>query len=240
MTHYDDEVIYPNQPLTDVASEVRFAGEMQVECERHRFWDRIRDDYPKILVPKMQEGAFAALQHYKFRSADGNRTVSVALNSLAFSETKYSGHTSFICEFKRLIGLFHEAFPRLGKINRVGWRYINVIPFSREAERVPVGRFLKLDIPLPHSMFDSTQGLDFAWSGRCLEGEVWLKVSVVERKDVPSSEGILLDIDYGQTRPGMEWERVSEIAAHARMKCRGIFEDMITDSYRAYLRGEAL
>lgn len=240
MGNFDDGEIYPNQPLTDVACEVRFAGEMQVECERHLFWDRIRDEYPKILVPKVQDGGFPALQHYKFRSADSGRTVSVALNSLAFSEAKYSGHHSFIGEFNRLVALFHDAFPRLGSISRVGWRYINVIPFSREAHRVPLGRFLKLDIPLPSKIFESTTAMDLSWGGRCLDGDVQIKVAIVERKDVPASEGILLDIDYGQTRPGMNWERLGEVVADARTKCRGIFEDLITDDYRSYLRGETV
>ena len=39
---FDDNEVYPNQPLSDVACEVRFKGEMQVECERHLFWEAIR------------------------------------------------------------------------------------------------------------------------------------------------------------------------------------------------------
>lgn len=239
MGNFDDDALYPNQPLTDVACEVRFAGEMQVECERYRFWDDIRAAYPNVLVPLANDGQPLALQHYRFRADDGVRTVSVALNSFAFSESKYSGHKSFIAEFERLIGIFRKTYPRLGKIKRIGWRYINVIPYSRENELVPLRRYLKLEIPLPSKIFDHTSAIDLSWTGKCFDGEVVLHINSLEKKQ-SKQEGLLVDIDYGQTREGMGWADVVTILKDARSKCRGIFEDLITDDYRQYLKGETV
>jgi len=101
---YTDDEVYPNSPLSDVACEARFPGEMRVECERYRFWDEIREQYPHIMVPHALEGQAPALQHYRFKSDDA-RCVSVALNSLAYSEAKYRGHKLFIAEFLRLVDI---------------------------------------------------------------------------------------------------------------------------------------
>jgi uncharacterized protein (TIGR04255 family) len=240
MGQFDDNEIYPNQPLSDVACEVRFKGEMAVECQRHLFWNKIRTDYPDILVPQIQEGQAVALQHYRFRNSVSTRTVLVALNSLAFSETKYSGHKSFIAEFERLATIFHATFPDISQISRVGWRYVNVMPFSREGGVVPLNRILKLDVTLPSKMFEKTAALDFGWTGKCLDGEVIFKVAAVARKYVPEQEALILDIDFGQTRQDIKWKEVKGIVEDARRKCREIFEALITDEYRNYLRGQTI
>jgi len=240
MGKFDDDETYPNQPLSDVACEVRFAGEMQVECERHRFWNRIRSEYPSILVPQIENGQYVALKHYKFQNAEGNRSVAVALNSLAYSDTKYPGHRAFISEFARLAGIFHDTFPDIRQINRIGWRYINVMPFSREDGKVPISRILKFDISLPSAIFQSTKALNFEWTGRCLDGEVILKVQVAVSKDNPGAEALVLDIDFGQDRADIKWKEVGAVVEDGRRKCRGLFEEMITDEYRSYLRGETL
>jgi uncharacterized protein (TIGR04255 family) len=241
---YDDEAKYPNQPLSDVACEIRFKGDMAVECQRHLFWNKIRAEYSDIFVPQLQAGQAAALQHYKFRSAAG-RTVSVALNSLAFSESTYSGHKSFIEEFMRLVRLFHETYPQADAITRVGWRYINVIPFSREGDRVPLERFVTLNISFPHKVFHSTSSLDLSWTGKCLDGEVRIGVAAVLKKDgvsesLSKQEALKLDLDFGTTRTDIKWSEVEAVISDARKKCRSIFEETITDSYREYLRGKTL
>lgn len=240
MTQFDDDEIYPNQPLSDVACEVRFKGEMQVECQRYLFWDKIRGEYPDILVPQLQDGQAVALQHYKFRDPASNRSVAVALNSLAFSEMKYSGHKSFIAEFDRLVTIFHATYPSIGKITRVGWRYVNVMPFSRENGLIPLNRILNLDISLPGKIFQKTVALDLEWTGKCLDGEVLFKLAAVVRKDIPEQEALILDIDFGQTRTDVRWSEIKGIIEDARRKCRSIFEDLITGEYRNYLRGQTL
>jgi uncharacterized protein (TIGR04255 family) len=113
-----DVEVYPNSPLTDVVCEIRFPGELEVECNRHVFWERVRSTYPHILVPMVEDGKPPALSHYRFRDEQASRHVAVALNSLAFSETKYSGHVLYIQEFCRLAEIFHDCFPKIDKVSR--------------------------------------------------------------------------------------------------------------------------
>jgi uncharacterized protein (TIGR04255 family) len=240
MGQFDDDEVYPNQPLSDVACEVRFKGEMQVECERYRFWDDIREAYPDILVPQIQTGQFVALQHYRFSDSSANRSVLVALNSIVFSERKYSGHKAFIAEFTRLIGIFCRLYPKLGNITRIGWRYINVLPFSREEGLIPLGRFLKINMSLPLDMFKRTSNINLAWTGKRPDGDVIVRLSDVVQNNLPEQEAIILDIDFGCTRPEITWASVEGAISDARSSCREIFEGLITDDYRKYLRGESI
>jgi uncharacterized protein (TIGR04255 family) len=240
MGQFDDNEVYPNQPLSDVACEVRFKGEMQVECERYRFWDAIRDTYPDIFVPQIKDGQFLALQHYKFTDSSSNRTVAVALNSIAFAEKKYSGHKSFIEEFTRLIAIFRKLYPKVGKITRIGWRYINVMPFSREDGLVPLGRILRFDMSLPLDMFKQTANIDLKWTGKQPNGEVIMRLSDVVQKNLPEQEAMILDIDFGYSNPEITWGRVEGAISDARRSCRSIFEGLITDEYRTYLRGQTI
>lgn len=237
---FDHDELYPNQPLSDVACEVRFPGEMRVECDRGVFWDQIRSDYPQILVPLAKEGQPPALQHYRFRNEDNNRTVSVALNSLVYSEKRYRGHKLFIGEFVRLVRLFRATYPKINKPNRMGWRYINLMPFSREDGSLPLGRLLKFNAELPLNLFERTKTLDFQWTGSHKEAQITLRLAAVQRKDLPGQEAVLLDIDYALEAPNLSWDDIPDNVAAARATGREIFEQMITDDYRKYLRGEKL
>jgi uncharacterized protein (TIGR04255 family) len=237
----NDEEIYPNSPLSDVACEIRFPGEMQVECRRHLFWDQIRNDYPKIMVPHAQEGQAPALQHYRFRSEDGQRTVLVALNSLSYSETQYRGHTAFISEFSKLISIFSKTYPQIGPPKRVGWRYMNFMPFSRESGSLPLERLLKFKANLPLDLFANTVNMDMQWHGRSAEGiAVTLRLANVTHKDLlPGQEAVLLDIDSAK-EADLAWDTLLKDIESMRRFGREMFESMITDDYREYLRGKTL
>jgi|GEM_PF-666902 len=245
----NDAEIYPNSPLVDVICEVKFPGEMQVECDRHTFWNQIRDTYPTILVPKVTNGQAIALQHYRLRSADKKRTVSIALNSLAFSETPpYSGHTSFLEEFVRLAKIFQDCYPGLNKVNRIGWRYINVIPFSKGAGPVPVSDFLKVSVALPTNLFESAQTFDARFESKTDEGTVITRLAIIGKNvsqtddDIrPAGDlAILLDIDYVIEKEDLKFRHLESHLQRARKNGREIFEELITDNYRKYLRGDTL
>lgn len=240
MSQGKDEEIYPNSPLADVACELRFPGDLQVECERHLFWERIRGEYPDILVPHAQPGQPPAMQHYRFRNSANTRAVMVALHSLAVSETKYSGHKEFIGEFSRLVAIFRECFPRVRKLNRIGWRYVNIIPFRREEGLVPVRRFFKAQIEMPFPLMGVVRSIDARFDVRVSSGAATIHLATVARKEQADLDAILLDIDMGSERQDLD---IAESVSHAKelhKHGRSMFEQMITDEYRQYLRGETL
>jgi uncharacterized protein (TIGR04255 family) len=242
-----DLEIYPNSPLTDVVCEIRFPGELEVECNRHVFWDKIREHYPHILVPQAELGKPLALTHYRFRDEAGNRHVSVALNSLAFSESKYSGHVNYIQEFARVADIFHKCFPKIDRVSRIGWRYINVIPYAREAGLVPVGQFLNARVLLAEETLKAPKVFDIRVESAIDEGTVIVRLATITRKDgtpskdnAASQEAILLDIDFGFENSELRFKDYKKCIDQARRHNRSLFERLVTDDYRKYLRGETL
>jgi len=235
-----DDEIYPNQPLVDVACEVRFPGEMAVECELNKFWDRIREQYSDIFVPPAKEGQPVALQHYRFCTGEPRRTVSVALNSIAYSENQYRGHKLFMKEFLRVLAEFRKCFRAIDHVNRIGWRYVNVIPFMREEGLVPVKRLLHFDIKEPTALFDNVSNFDVRFESRVRGGTAIVHAQAIARKDQPQQEALLLDIDFGKEGPDLRMRDVSKHISQARQFSRRYFEALITDEYREYLRGTKL
>jgi uncharacterized protein (TIGR04255 family) len=239
--HDPDREIYPNSPLTDVVCEIRFPGELEVECNRHVFWERIRAEYPHILVPFAEPAKPLALSHYRFRDSTGTRHVSVALNSLAFSETKYSGHVTYIQEFKRIADIFHACFPKIDVVSRIGWRYINVIPYTREAGLVPVAQFLNASVLVAEQTLESPKIFDIKVETAIDEGTVILRLATIKKTEsAPSQEAILLDIDFGYENENLRFSDYERCIDRARRHNRSLFERLITDDYRKYLRGETL
>jgi uncharacterized protein (TIGR04255 family) len=254
MAKLGDREIYPNSPLVDVTCEIRFPGELQVECSRDLFWNKIRKDYPTILVPHSKDGQAAALQHYRFRSKDQSRVVSVAINSLAFSESKYSGHVKFIAEFKRLAAIFKRCFPKIDKVSRFGWRYVNIMPYQRENGHVPVRRLTKVEFKLPTDVSERLTGLDSRFEFDDADGAVAIVRMAtvvpqrgsealpgeVTREPQPNQqEALLVDLDFVRTGDNLRFGQFATQITKLRRRNRELFEALITDEYREYLRGDA-
>jgi len=242
MAKFGDSEVYPNSPLKDVACEIRFPGEMEIECNRHRFWQEIRSDYPKIYVPKTDPRSYPALQHYRFGAESGTRKVSVALNSLAFSDPEYDGHEDFEKEFFRVVDIFRTQFKRIKILSRIGWRYINLIPFAREGDTVPISRFLNAELLVPDNALRRPKAVDIRVESRSDDGISILRLATVNRTvdAEESQEALLLDIDFVCDGPDLNIKDYKKHIQAARLHNRSLFEAIITDEYRKYLRGEVL
>jgi uncharacterized protein (TIGR04255 family) len=146
MAEYQD--IYPNSPLVEVVFEIRFPGELRVECSRDIFYEEIRGDFPNVLVPPVKDGGFPALEPYRFESEDKLAGMMIALNKFAYYARRYPGYGQFSKEVLRWATEFGKIY-KITKLNRSGLRYINIIPFSRESGVIPINRFLKIRFDLP-------------------------------------------------------------------------------------------
>lgn len=230
---------YTNQPLIEVAFELRFYGEPVVESRRHDFFELIRDDYPLLLVPPLKEGMHPALQHYKFTREDQTAGVNLALNSIGYFQKEYEGAANFIAEAQKIVDVGNELFA-VRRFSRIGWRYINSIAFTRENNLIPLARYFKN----PPSFFGiesheygvinfnaTTTFEDEHVSARLLSGEN------VENGD----EQLLFDIDVFKDRLAEIDFKIADVPNELdRLHCiaRNFFEQSITDAYRELLKGE--
>lgn len=233
----DRAEVYPNSPLTEVVCEIRFPGDLAIECRKHEFHRAIRDGYPGILAPHVEAGEPVATKPYRFENRETGAGAMLAVDRFAYYEQRYASHKTFMREFLRLAGVLSEIF-RLDKLSRVGWRYINMIPFSRENGILPIRRFLKLAVRMPEGASTEFENISMALISRVPGGSITTKLQSLIRPD-DNQEAFLLDFDFGMTQ-GLRFSKLASYVKQAHDHARGLFEALITDEYREYLRGEAL
>lgn len=236
----NESEVYPNAPLVEVVCEIRFGGELTIEARRHEFRERIRADYPKLLVPKLgTDERPLLLQHYRFRSDNDERTVLLAPNSFGISVTRYQGQGAFVSEYMHVHKVFQDVYPEIDKLNRVGWRYVNIMPFVRSEGLIPIDNFLKLDMHLPEQIPSRYEKLDLHFTAlKTNDDSVIMRLASVQKST--GDEGLLLDIDYGKKGDSLRFSDVKKHLSDGHDHCKALFENLITDGYRQYLRGEQL
>ena len=230
---YEISEVYPNSPLVEVVCEIRFPGELAIECRRDEFYEKIRDKYPTILVP--QAGDRSA--PYRFENQNRNAEIMLALNRFSFHDKDYSGHKRFIKEFIELVKKLNQTYS-LKKLARVGWRYINVIPFTREDGIVPLQRFVSVDVSLPEGVSDQFENLSMVLISKVPDGTITTRIESIIRSD-DQQEALLLDFDFALTEK-LAFSKIHSCVRKAHSETRALFENLITDDYRQYLRGETI
>ncbi len=230
--------IYPNSSLVEVIFEMKFPGEPAVECRRDIFYNLVRNDYPKILVPKTKEDSFVALEPYRFEKNDGSYGVMLALNKFSFNCHKYPGFFSFKKEVVTLVGKFKKAYPQVDKLNRTGFRYVNIIPFTREEGLVPLDSFLKLKLHMPTAIPERYKNISVGFVAQTKGGSITTRIETLAAAD-KSGEALLLDFDYAKEE-SLSINKINQYLDESHNYSRQLFEDLITDNYRMFLRGETI
>ncbi len=228
---------YPNQPLIDVAFEIRFPGDPAVECRRDEFFSLVRDKYPNVYVPKLQAGDAPALALYHFKQEDGQATIMTAINKLAYSTKQYPGFDAFKTEVLRIVELFGANF-KIGKLTRTGLRYINAIPFVPKGGSIPLREYLKVEFNLPPPVKDDFKTLNFTFASPIGNGIITMRIEHMLAED-KSHEAILLDFDYAMQNE-LAFDKIESYLIESHAVTKQMFESMITDEYRNYIRGEEI
>jgi len=232
--------IYPNSPLIEVIFEIKFPGEPVVECRRDIFFDFIREDYSKIFVPQTKEGSFVALEPYHFEKEDRSSGIMLAMNKFSYYCRKYPGFALFKKEVIRLLEFFKKSYPKIITLNRTGFRYVNIIPFTREDGIVPLNRFLKVKLQMPTTIPERYKNISVGFIAKTNGGSITTRIETLLSAD-KSGEAILLDIDYAKEKEeGLSIANVKKYLEESHTYSRQLFEDLITDSYRMFLKGEAI
>lgn len=227
-----DEV-YVNSPLQGVVFEIRFPGEPGIECHRDEFFEKVRNDFPQVLVPKVTEGTAVALAPYHFTSISGERALLTALNSFAYRTSKYPGYAMFRPEVLSWIRAFTETF-KVGRLTRTGLRYTNIIPFA-PGVGFPLQRFLRLGMALGTEQVNEFSKFFLATEIPAASGSLTIQVGMAPGEH----EGILLDFDFAMTE-GLTIEQVEQYMDQSHAETKRLFESLLTDEYRTYLRGDVV
>jgi uncharacterized protein (TIGR04255 family) len=116
-----------NAPLIEVVFELRFPGNFAVYAGLDRFQQTLGEEFPSLLVPKVQAGEALALKPFQWQSEDGSRSINVALNLFSFMSKQYGVFGEFQSEFRKYADSFFGIYsPK--KFTRLGLRFINLFP----------------------------------------------------------------------------------------------------------------
>lgn len=232
--------IYPNSPLIEIVFEIRFPGEPAIECHRDRFYNEVRSEYSNILVPKLLPQQFPALQPYRFEKVDGSAGITIAINRFSYYCRKYSGYKKFKNEAMKLINKFNDIY-NLNKLNRTGLRYINIIPFTRLKGIIPLNNFLNLSFKGPNYISNEFESIMVNFTSKLNNDSITLNIKNIKSIPIPieEKEAILLDIDYAKTY-NLKVKKVKKYMEESHKYNKELFEDLITDQYRKYLKGETI
>ena len=150
--------VYKNTPLEETVFEMQFPGNPSVECKRDKFYEKIKNLYPNILVPRVDGKKALALEPYRFQHINGLSGIMVAINKIAFYCKDYKSFKIFKKEVLRIFNIFNQLF-KITNINRIGLRYVNIIPFTREDNSIPLNNFLNIKISLNNFINDELNQL---------------------------------------------------------------------------------
>lgn len=234
----NETLVYPNQPLVQVATEIRFDGKLVVEAKRHEFQEKIKDDYPRLMVQAASHGVAPPLQHYRFEKDDNSSGALLAINSFVYYSRNYPGHDIFI---KEALAVFGAAIDTIGDIdiNRIGWRYINAIPFVREDDLIPLARYFSSESIIGTLVDKPLAMVSLAISSVTDEANINLRMAS-QKTPSGGEETIVLDTDSFLVGDDSLKLRADDVAGHIH-RLHGVghnlFEDLITDEYRGFLEG---
>lgn len=229
--------IYENSPLVETIFELRFPGEPKVECNRDKFYERIRDPYNNVLVPRASDGKAMATEPYKFERGDGKWGVALSINKMAVYCRAYEGFRLFKQEVMRLVSIFNELYA-IRTISRTGLRYVNIIPFTREDDIIPLHNYLNVGVKLPLSKPLTFANLNLIIVSKTDGGKITTRIEPVIAPD-KTQEAIILDFDY--IKEGvLSLDSIDEYFEESHTHTKHLFEELITNGYKKVMRGEVI
>lgn len=233
----NNDEVYPKAPLSEVVFEIQFPGEPAAECHRDELFEFVRSDFPIVRVPEAAAERNFKFRTYQFASTDGSYTIMAGINQLGYSSKKYTGYADFKKQLLPTFRFFCERF-KIHTLRRVGFRYINAIPFTRENGLIPLARYLKSKCVLSPNIPDHFDQCSIALVQSLEKGKILTQIETMTGKNA-TEEALLLDFDYFKTE-NLKTANLDEYLEESHSKAKAFFENIITDQYREFIRGKPL
>lgn len=220
--------VYPNSPLIEVVFEVRFLAELSIKCNTDKYYSLIKEDLPVISLANT-----VGPHLYDFISQDGKEIVKVGLDRFSYHAHEYKGgFEQYEARAIQFLEIFLKTY-NIPNFIRTGLRYINHIPIVRIGGCIPLSKYLNFGyrLPIVEAAADKYEQLHTILLLKIGSGKLRILVEYIEKKDLISSEALVLDFDYfltGQMPAGKVLEYVRDSHSHTKR----IFEELITEDYR--------
>jgi uncharacterized protein (TIGR04255 family) len=231
------KTIYKNSPLVETVFEIRFPGEPAIECKRDRFYGKVKSVYSNVLVPRSREGVAMPLEPYRFERRDGTGGVMLSLNKMAVYSKEYEGFATFKKETMRLLTIFGDMY-QIKKLNRAGLRYINIIPYSREKDIIPLSNYVNVNVEFPKAIPSDFLNMMAIFVSKAGDGSITTRIGSAISTD-RTKEVLILDFDYAR-EGNLQFDLVEKYLVQSHRHTKRLFEDLITEDYKRVMRGEIL
>ena len=103
---------------------------------------------------------------------------------------------------------------------------------------MPLDRFLNIRFQMPITITGKYSNISLGFIAKANKGSITARIETLKATD-QSGEAILLDLDYAKEE-GLSMKNINKYLDESHNYSRQIFEDLITDSYRMFLRGETI
>ncbi|MEK9149202.1 MAG: TIGR04255 family protein, partial [Candidatus Desantisbacteria bacterium] len=150
---------------------------------------------------------------------------------------KYEGFKLFSEEVIRVFSIFQELF-KIQKLNRTGLRYINILPFTREDNIIPINNYLNIKIDLPKSIPTNFKNLSIIFVSQTEGGSITTRIEPAISSD-QTQEVIILDFDYAK-EGDLSFSLIKEYLDESHQHTKYLFEELITDDYKKVMLGEVI
>lgn len=223
--------LYKNPPLIEAIFEIRFPAELSIECQRDKFYEKIRNGYPQIFVPIVMMGESPFLKSYEFKSLEGKKIIRCSINRFSIHTNKYEGFAKFEEDCLKYTQLFTKLY-NITSLKRTGLRYINHIPIVRIEGCIPIQKYLKFGYRLPLDLESNKFELfDTTLVAKIGESKLRLLTRYLEVPSAAQREFILLDFDcYYEGE--LKTDKILDYLRKSHTHTKKIFENIITDEYK--------
>lgn len=219
--------------------EVQFPGNPALECRRDELYSDFEKDYPVVRVPTVQGVVLPAMGIYQFASKDELSSIMSSIRTMGYSTKKYPGFDKFSAEALKVVNAAIRKF-KIKKLKRVGLRYINMIPFTREDGCIPLQRFFDLKVMLPNAAPEKFENFAVGVTSRMdKQGKLTTRIEAGRNQSGPTPEALLLDFDFameGDLKP----ESLKDYIATSHSHTKAFFNGLITPGYKEVMRGRVL
>ncbi len=227
--------VYKNAPLVEAIYEIRFPAKLEIESKRDKFYNRIKNEFPKIYLPLLKGGEAPSLQPYRFTKEDESGHVFFSLNIFYFTTKKYISFKEFKKEALSLTKDFCSFF-KVQELNRSGLRYINKIPIIRKKGIIELNKYLNFGFNLPKSIPSSYKNFKAEFITELRFGNLRVLAEYQELEEPSKDEIIILDFDYF-IEGKLDSVKLEKYIDESHKHTKQAFEALIADPYKKVMGG---
>ena len=227
--------IFSKAPLIEVIFEIRFLPNLSVACRRDDFYNEIKESYPVVFFPNITFDKHPFEQATQYWNSEKNKLITCSAESLSISTNKYIKFGAFKDECVKLIATFHNKYPTVNNITRLGLRYTNRIPVERKDNKIDLAKYLKFNFSLPDPL--SKNKLEVFQTSFFVELEKQtsgIRVSINGVND-KGKEFIILDFDLMSLKE-ISFDETEKHLISYHDKIEETFLGIISDGYKESIR----